>query len=35
VNLRRSDGMPNLFVLATAFVLAVMFGLLDFVVQTA
>jgi len=27
--------MPNLFVIATAFVLAVLFGLLDFAVQTA
>ncbi|RME41773.1 MAG: hypothetical protein D6788_00505, partial [Planctomycetota bacterium] len=29
------ETMPNLFILSTAFILALMFGLLDFLVQTA
>ena len=32
--LERIPPMPNLFVIFTALVLAVLFGLLDFVVQT-
>ena len=34
VQRRRSSSMPNLFVIFTALVLAVMFGLLDFLIQT-
>jgi hypothetical protein len=33
--MRRFRGMPNIFVIFTALVLAVMFGLLDFLIQTA
>ena len=31
----RREPMPNLFVIFTAFVLAVIFGLIDFLAQTA